>query len=54
MTDLATIVTNPALQSRIRQALRRSPVHRLEERMPDRLARLLAELDHAETRQPLH
>ncbi|MBB3950623.1 hypothetical protein [Aureimonas jatrophae] len=54
MTDLATIVTNPALQSRIRDALRRSPIHRLEERLPGRITQLLAELDRAETRRPLH
>ncbi|WP_156418091.1 hypothetical protein [Aureimonas sp. AU4] len=54
MTDLATIVTNPVLQSRIREALHRSPVHRLEERVPGRITRLLAELDQVEARQPLH
>ncbi len=48
MTDLATIVTMPRIQSRIRDVMRRSPVHRLDDQMPERLATLLRQLEEAE------
>ena len=48
MTDLATIVTMPRIQSRIRDVMRKSPVHRLDDQLPERLATLLRQLEEAE------
>lgn len=43
--DLARVLTTPGMQARVRQAMRGSPAHRVDDALPDKLAELLAELD---------
>ena len=50
-SELAIVLQSPALQSRVRKAMRCSPVHRVEDELPNRIVDLLADLDQAAARR---
>ena len=50
MTDRLVALPSPAIASLVRQAMRCSPSHVIDHRMPKRLGDLLDALDEAEAR----
>lgn len=50
MSVSKSLLPTPAISSLVRDALRCSPFHRLDRRIPDRIGDLLDELDAADER----